>query len=152
MTNTTTAVAADARQTLILGIGRELFAIDAGLVREILDPVPTTVVPGAKDFVPYVINVRGNVIPLIDLKVRFGLPPQEMTIDTRFVVIRPKIAGDWLNVACVADKVFEVAPLVQTSLADTTKMGLRLPSDLISGVGRWQDKVVLMPDLERILN
>ena len=65
---------ADAMQVVMIGLGEEKFALDAGLVREIIDPVPVTKVAGARAFVPSVINVRGNVIPLADLRIRFGMP------------------------------------------------------------------------------
>ena len=61
---------ADAMQVVMIGLGEEKFALDAGLVREIIDPVPVTKVAGARAFVPSVINVRGNVIPLADLRIR----------------------------------------------------------------------------------
>ena len=74
-------------QVVMIGLGDEKFALDAGLVREIIDPVPVTRVAGAKAFVPSVINVRGNVIPLADLRIRFGMPLTEDSADTRIVVI-----------------------------------------------------------------
>jgi purine-binding chemotaxis protein CheW len=61
-----------AMQVVMVGLGDEKFALDAGLVREIIDPIPATRVAGARSFVPSVINVRGNVIPLADLRIRFG--------------------------------------------------------------------------------
>lgn len=141
-----------AMQALIIGVGRELLALDAGSVREILDPVPTTEVPGAKSFVPGIVNVRGNVIPLVDLKVRFGMTASEATVDTRFVVVQTEIAGDRITIGIVADKVFEVATLAHQPLAETTKMGLCLPPELIRAVGRWRDGIVLVPDIERVLH
>ncbi|MGY3079862.1 chemotaxis signal transduction protein [Bradyrhizobium sp. LM6.10] len=77
----------DAMQVVMIGLGEEKFALDAGLVREIIDPVPVTKVAGARAFVPSVINVRGNVIPLADLRIRFGMPQPEDSADTRIVVI-----------------------------------------------------------------
>jgi purine-binding chemotaxis protein CheW len=78
---------ADAMQVVMIGLGEEKFALDAGQVREIIDPVPVTKVAGARSFVPSVINVRGNVIPLADLRIRFGMPQLADTADTRIVVI-----------------------------------------------------------------
>src|ERR1700755_10334 len=84
----------DSIQVVMIGLGEEKFALDAGLVREIIDPVPATKVAGAKSFVPSVINVRGNVIPLADLRIRFGMPQSENTADTRIVVIELDIDGE----------------------------------------------------------
>src|SRR5689334_7639477 len=81
-------------QVVMIGLGDEKFALDAGLVREIIDPVPVTKVAGAKSFVPNVINVRGNVIPLADLRIRFGMPRTADTTDTRIVVIEISIDNE----------------------------------------------------------
>ena len=78
-------------QVVMVGIAEEIFAVDAGMVREIIDPIPTTRVAGAKPFLPAVVNVRGNVIPLADLRVRFGMACKPPTSDTRIVVIELKI-------------------------------------------------------------
>src|SRR6478672_11828171 len=83
-----------AMQVVMIGLGEEKFALDAGLVREIIDPVPATKVAGARAFVPSVINVRGNVIPLADLRIRFGMPQLDNSADTRIVVIEIELDGE----------------------------------------------------------
>jgi purine-binding chemotaxis protein CheW len=138
-------------EALVIGVGRELFALEASSVREILDPVPTTLVPGAKHFAKWIINVRGNVIPLVSLTLRFGLPASSGTIDSRFVVLDTELGGDRQSIGFMADKVYEVETLATSPLGDTTKMGLRLPPELIRSVARWRDGIVLVPDIERIL-
>src|ERR1700730_15940998 len=81
-------------QVVMLGIGDEVFALNTQLVREIIDPVPATRVAGARPYLPCVVNVRGNVIPLADLRARFGMPKAEGTAETRIVVLEIKIDGD----------------------------------------------------------
>src|ERR1700742_1448224 len=81
-------------QVVMVGLGDEKFALDAGLVREIIDPIPATRVAGARSFLPSVINVRGNVIPLADLRIRFGMPMSDDSADTRIVVIEINVGGD----------------------------------------------------------
>src|SRR6185312_13286172 len=98
-------------QVVMIGLGEEKFALDAGLVREIIDPVPVTRVAGAKAFVPSVINVRGNVIPLADLRIRFGMPLTEDSADTRIVVIELNIDNEPVLVGVTADKVYEVTEI-----------------------------------------
>ena len=83
-----------ASQALMLGLAGEVFAIDAKQVREILDPIPVTRVPGAKPYVANLINVRGKVIPLADLRLRFGMPPAPITPDSRFIVLEIDLGGD----------------------------------------------------------
>src|ERR1700750_1842445 len=81
-------------QVVMLGMGNEIFALDAGLVREIIDPIPITKVAGARPHLPGVVNVRGNVIPLADLHLRFGMPKSPATSETRIVVLEIEIEGD----------------------------------------------------------
>ncbi len=88
------AAADGALQVVMIGLGEEKFALEAELVREIIDPVPVTKVAGARAFVPSVINVRGNVIPLADLRIRFGMPATEASPDTRIVVVELKIDNE----------------------------------------------------------
>ena len=89
-------------QVVMIGLGHEKFALDAGLVREIIDPVPVTKVAGTKSFVPSVINVRGNVIPLADLRIRFGMPVTEDSAETRIVVIELEIDNEPVLVGVTA--------------------------------------------------
>src|SRR3979490_387500 len=103
-----------AMQVVMVGLGDEKFALDAGLVREIIDPIPATRVAGARSFIPSVINVRGNVIPLADLRIRFGMPMSDDSADTRFVVIEINIDGDPVLVGVIADKVYEVTEILRT--------------------------------------
>src|SRR5215468_6754904 len=111
-------------QVVMIGLGDEKFALDAGLVREIIDPVPATKVAGAKTFVPSVINVRGNVIPLADLRIRFGMPMTEDTTETRIVVIEIKIDNEPVMVGLTADKVYEVTEISHVDVQQTPRVGM----------------------------
>lgn len=74
------AIADTRLQVLMVGLGNEIFAIETDLVREIIDPVPVTLVAGARSFLQALINVRGNVIPLADLRLRFGMTRTQQTV------------------------------------------------------------------------
>ena len=139
-------------QVLMLGLADEIFAIDAEMVREIIDPVPVTRVAGAKPFLPAVMNVRGNVIPLADLRIRFGMPCQDNGAETRIVVIELMIEGDPVIVGIIADKVYEVAELSRASTQQTPRVGLRWKPEYIRFITKWNNEFVIVPDMERILN
>jgi purine-binding chemotaxis protein CheW len=98
-------------QALMIGLGNEIFAIETDMVREIIDPVPLTRVAGARPHLPGLINVRGNVIPLADLRERFGMPRHQAGPDTRIVVIEVEIDDDPVTLGIIADKVYEVTEL-----------------------------------------
>ena len=87
-------------EALTFGLGGEIFALDADTVREILDVVPVTEVPEARSFVRGLINVRGKVVPLADLRVQASAWSRPPTIDTRIVVIEIDLAGEPPSSAC----------------------------------------------------
>ena len=144
--------AAALMQVVMLGIGDEVFALDSELVREIIDPVPATRVAGARPFLPSVINVRGNVIPLADLRVRFGMPKTEATADTRIVVLEVKIEGDPVLVGVVADKVYEVTEISPADVQPTPRVGMHWNPEFIRFITKWREEFVIVPSMERILN
>jgi purine-binding chemotaxis protein CheW len=143
---------ADAMQVVMIGLGEEKFALDAGLVREIIDPVPVTKVAGARAFVPSVINVRGNVIPLADLRIRFGMPQLDNSADTRIVVIELTLDGEPVLVGVTADKVYEVTEISHTDVQQTPRVGMHWKPEFIRFIAKWREEFVIVPNMERILN
>ena len=141
-----------AMQVVMIGLGEEKFALDAGLVREIIDPVPVTKVAGARAFVPSVINVRGNVIPLADLRIRFGMPQLDDSADTRVVVIELQLDGEPVLVGVTADKVYEVTEISQTDVQQTPRVGMHWKPEFIRFIAKWREEFVIVPNMERILN
>lgn len=146
------AHSADAIQVVMIGLGDEKFALDAGAVREIIDPIPATKVAGAKSFVPGVINVRGNVIPYADLRIRFGMPAAQETVDTRIVVLEVRIDNDPVLVGVTADKVYEVTEISKVDVQQTPRVGMHWKPDYIRFITKWREEFVIVPNMERILN
>ena len=143
---------AGSMQVVMVGLGDETFALDAELVREIIDPVSATRVAGARAFLPSVINVRGNVIPLADLRVRFGMPPSASSADTRIVVIEIDVGGDPVLVGVIADKVYEVTEISRTNVQQTPRVGMHWRPEFIRIIAKWREEFVIVPNMERILN
>ena len=140
------------RQVLMLGLAGEMFALDARQVREILDPVPVTRVPGAQPYVSNVLNVRGKVIPLADLRVRFGMPPASITSDSRFIVLEIDLAGEPTTIGIVADKVYEVTDLDTSTLQKAPPIGMRWQPEFIAAIAKWKDEFIIVPNMKQILN
>ena len=139
-------------EALTFGLQDELFAIDAGLVREILDVIPITGVPGARPFVNGLINVRGKVVPLADLRVKFGMRQPADTIDTRIVVVEIDLRGEAAAVGIVADKVHEVAEIDGRSIEKTPDLGMRWRPEFVKGIGKSNGRFIIIPDLNRIFS
>ncbi len=139
-----------ALEILTLGLEGEIFAIDVAHVREILDLVPVTEVPNSRPFVPGLINVRGSVVPLADLRLKFGMEPRPPTIDARIVVIEIEIDGLPTTVGIRADKVYEVTELAPQALAEAPRVGMRWRPDYIRGIGKRGGDFVVVLDIARI--
>jgi purine-binding chemotaxis protein CheW len=139
-------------QVLMVGLGNEIFAIETDMVREIIDPVPVTRVAGARNFLPALINVRGNVSPLADLRLRFGMPAAAATADTRIVVVEIEIDGDPVTLGIVADKVYEVTEISSRNTQQTPRMGQHWKPEFIRLITKWNDEFVIVPEMARILN
>lgn len=138
-------------EVLMLGLGSEVFAIDACSVREILDPVPVTAVPNARPFVDGLINVRGKVVPLADLRLLFGMPRTPSTLDTRIVVIEADLDGEPTLVGLTTDKVYEVTELAAASLEEVPRVGMRWRPELIRCIGLRGDGFVIVVDVAKAL-
>jgi purine-binding chemotaxis protein CheW len=152
MTTQNASQAQDSMQVVMLGLGGEIFAFDAGLVREIIDPIRATKVAGARSFLPSIVNVRGNVIPIADLRVRFGMPMRDDTRETRIVVLEIVLDGDPVVVGVIADKVYEVTEISRANGQPTPRVGMPLRPEFVRFIVKWNEEFVTVPDLERILN
>jgi purine-binding chemotaxis protein CheW len=138
-------------EVLTLGLDGEVFAVEADIVREILDMVPVTEVPNAPAFAGGLINVRGKVVPLVDLRVKFGMALKPATIDTRIVVIEVEVDAEPTIIGIVADRVFEVTGIAAASQEETPRIGMRWRSDFIRCIGKRAADFIIVLDIDRII-
>ncbi len=137
-------------EVLTLGFQGEIFALEATYVREILDLVPITEVPNSDPFVNGLINVRGKVVPLADLRLKLGLPQTAATIDTRIVVIEVAIGGNPTIVGLRADKVYEITEIAASALEETPRIGMGWRPEYIKCIGKRDTDFIVVLDMERI--
>ena len=133
-----------------LRLGGEMLAFAASDLHEILEPIAVTRVPNAGDFVSGLINVRGTVVPLADLRVAFGMEPAENTHETRMVVLDVPLETGLVTVAVLADKVLDVSALDVGGLDQMPAVGLNWPPGYVRGIGKRDDDFVILPDLPAI--
>ena len=139
-----------AMRALTLRLQDEVFAIEAESVREILDLVPITEVPNAPAFVGGLINVRGRVVPLADLRVVFGMERPPPNQDTRIVVIEVDIDSEPTIVGILADKVHDVTDIEAAAIQDAPRVGMRWRPDYVRAIGKRNGGFVIIPNLNRI--
>lgn len=146
------ALTDDGRQYVTLGIDRELFAVEVGGVREILDVPPIAGLPNAPPYLLGMIDVRGECVPVIDLRVKLGFPAAPHTAHTRILVLEVMIEGRRLVIGLLTDRVFEVTPLDGNGVEAAPDIGVRWRSDYIKGVGRRGKDFVVVFDLSRLFS
>lgn len=142
----------DSGQFVTLGLDSELFAVPVGLVREILDMRQPFHIPEAPAHLAGLIDVRGQAVPVIDLRLKLGLPPRAATAETRILVLDVPVGARCLSLGLIADRVLEVAELDPGSLGPPPEIGTRWRCDYIQGIGRRGDSFVVIFDMARLLS
>lgn len=137
-------------EALTFDLQGETFALEAGLVREVLDLLPETAVPGAAAFVGAVINFRGRIIPLVDLRLAFDMPAGAPTIDSRIVVIEFDLDGEPTLIGLRADKVHEVTSIAHDTTEEAPRVGMRWRPDFIRRLARRGGDLIVIPALDQI--
>jgi purine-binding chemotaxis protein CheW len=137
-------------QFVTLGIDREVFAVPVDSVLEILDMRELFRVPDAPAHVAGLIDVRGRSVPVIDLRVKLGLPAASVTEGTRIMVLEIPLAGRQLVLGLIADRVYEVASLDGGRLEPPPDIGTKWHSEYISGVGRRGEHFVVVFNLGQL--
>ena len=140
------------RQYLTFKLGEELFALDVIQVREVLDVTAITKVPRSADFMRGVINVRGNVVPVADLRLKFGMPPTETTLDTRIVVMEIVIDGDTTILGALADSVHDVMDMTRDRIEPPPRIGAKWNSRFIKGIGKYDDQFIIILDIDEVFS
>ncbi len=135
-------------QLVTFSIGGEEFGVEILTVQEIIRMLEITRVPKAPDFVEGVINLRGKVIPIIDLRKRFGLESKSHDKNTRIVVIEI----NKMIVGFVVDSVSEVLRIPADTVEPPPPVVAGLDSEYISGVGKLEDRLLILLDLDRLLS
>lgn len=137
-------------EALTFDLHGETFGLEAGLVREVLDLLPETDVPGAPAFAGAVINFRGRVIPLVDLRLAFGLERAATTTHSRIVVIEFDVSDQPTLIGLRADKVHEVTTIDYADTEMPPRVGMRWRQDFIRCLAKRSDDLIIVPDLARI--
>jgi len=137
-------------QVVTLTLSGETLAIPTRMLHEILEPVPVTRVPRAGRFAAGLINVRGAVIPLTDLRVALGMHVAEPDEHTRMLVLDVPVAGEDTTTAILADRVLDVTEIDDAAVGDIPEVGMKWPPEFLAGIARTAAGFVILPDVERI--
>jgi purine-binding chemotaxis protein CheW len=145
-------VLSESNQYLTFRLDDEMFALDVNQVREVLDFSTITKVPRAPEFMRGVINVRGSVVPVIDLRRKFGLTKTEKTLDTRIVVMELDMDGEMTVLGAMADSVHEVIELEAEQIEAPPRIGSRWRTEFIKGIGKRGEQFIIILDIDRVFS
>ncbi len=139
------------QQFVTLALGAEVFAVPVAFVREILDYSPPFAIPDGPAYMLGLTDVRGRATPMLDLRLKLGLPAVAPTFNTRMLVLDIPVAGRLLSLGLVADRVIEVAAVSPDEIEPAPDIGVPWRSDYIHGVVRRDDSFIVLFDLARLL-
>lgn len=137
-------------QYLTFRVGDEVFALEVAQVREVLDMITITKVPRSPEFMRGVINVRGSVVPVVDLRLKFGLSKTESSMDTRIIVMDLFLDGENTTIGALADSVNEVMDLDSSQIEPPPKIGMRWRTEFIRGIGKHDGQFIILLDIDRV--
>jgi purine-binding chemotaxis protein CheW len=143
---------AEGAQYLTFRLGAELYAIGIGNIKEIIEFGSVTPVPMMPDFIRGVINVRGAVVPVIDLLARFGKSVSQATKRTCIVIVELDCDGETQSVGVMVDAVNEVLEIAAADIEPAPAFGAGLRADFIAGMGKVAGKFIVLLDIGRVLS
>lgn len=140
------------QQYVTFSLGKELFGVEVTRTREILSITPVTKVPQTPEYLLGVINLRGQVVPVVDMRLKLGLPAGEETEDTCIIVVEVQIDGEAIVVGALADAVREVLEIRADDIEPAPRLGTRLKTEFITGMGKVDEQFLILLNIDRVFN
>lgn len=138
-------------QYLTFTLRDEDFGIDIAKVREVLDVTTLTRIPRMPSFICGVINLRGNVVPVLDLGYRLGMAPVTAGKNTCVMIVETKIGGALVAMGAMADSVQMVLDIQAADIEPVPRMGTNIDTEFIAGMGRNNDKFLIILNIDKVL-
>ncbi|MFW5759899.1 MAG: chemotaxis protein CheW [Cyclobacteriaceae bacterium] len=145
-------IATDINSYLSFRLGEEYYAANVGKVLEIMELTKITKVPQVPGFMRGVINLRGQVLPVIDTRIKFGLAPAGATRNTCIVVVEMNLEDEQINVGILVDAVEEVLEIDDTEIMPPPSIGNKFRSEFILGMARNEEDFLMILDVDKILS
>ena len=133
-------------------LDNELYGLNILMVREVLEYTTITRVPMTADFMRGVINVRGHVVPVVDLRNKFGLETVEQTVNTCIIIVEMETDGESSTMGALVDGVQEVLDIAPEQIEKSPRLGSRIDTRFIQGIGKLGDRFVILLDIQAIFS
>jgi len=141
---------AHTNQYLTFRLASEVFSVGVNHVQEVLEFHTARPLPNSPDYIRGVINIRGTVVPVVDIRFKFGLGKTEKTIETSVIVMRLDIGGKAVILGVLADSVQEVVMIHPKDILPPPRFGAAIDTDVIEGIGMIDEKMILILKIDRI--
>jgi purine-binding chemotaxis protein CheW len=142
----------ETRQYLTFKLGNEIFATDVAKVREVLDLTTITQIPRTPEFMAGVINLRGSVVPVVDLRLCFEMSKTESTRNTCIVVVEVLLDSESTIIGALTDSVEEVIDLEPEQIQPAPRIGTQIRTDFIKGMGKRDTQFIIILDIDRVFS
>ena len=142
----------DIRQYLTFQLSDEIFALDVSHVREILEFTTVTKVPKTPEYMRGVINLRGSVVPVLDMRLKFDMSMTEKTVNTCIIVVEVSFEGETSIIGALVDSVEEVFELEPGQIEPAPKIGVHLKTEFIKGMGKRDDRFIIILDIDKVFS
>ena len=136
-------------QFLTFSLDGEVFALEIDRVREVMDFTAVTRVPRTPDYMRGVINLRGLVVPVVDLRLKLGMSRTEKSVNTCIIITEVAVDGETQVIGAMADSVQEVLDLEPAQIEPPPRIGTHLNTEFLKGMGKHNDQFVIILDMDR---
>ncbi|MBT4286244.1 MAG: chemotaxis protein CheW [Deltaproteobacteria bacterium] len=147
-----TQITLEVNQFFTFILGGEVFAIDISQIREVLELTQITKVPQTPEMMKGVINLRGSVVPVIDMRLKFDMGEIENTVDTCIIIIEIMLGEEKTMIGALVDSVKEVMDLDSDHIEPSPKIGTQLNTEFIKGMGKHDGQFVIILDIDKIFS
>jgi len=148
----TTETINDTSQYLTFSLDNEIFALDIAQVREVLELSPITRIPRTPQFMRGVINLRGHAVPVVDMRLKFGMNHIEDTVNTCIIIVEAHFGDERSVLGALVDSVSEVIEMPPSVIEPTPRMGTAIKSDFIRGIGKHDERFIIVLDVGRVFS
>ncbi|MBF0125272.1 MAG: chemotaxis protein CheW [Magnetococcales bacterium] len=146
------ASSSEITQYLTFTLSQEIFAVEIFRVKEVLEYKPLTKIPNTPMFMRGIINLRGKVVPVIDMRTKLGMEEVERTVNTCIIIVEVESRGEMAVFGAIVDSVREVMELGPSQIEPAPKIGTNLNTDFIRGMGKQGDQFIILLNTDTLFS
>ena len=139
-------------QYLTFRLADEVYALEIAKVREVLELTTVTKVPRTPEFMRGVINLRGGVVPVVDMRLKFGMSRTEKSVNTCIIIVEIEVDGEKTVLGALADSVQEVIELEDGQIEPPPRIGTRLKTEFIKGMCKREEEFIILLEIDRVFS